>query len=83
MSSNSNSKPQKRLKSGAPPSPNVPRPSECSLCAAYRKRRAETEPGWQPQGTFIYSTKGIVRYVKCRDCGHTWTMTHRKPDAIT
>lgn len=38
--------------------------------------RVESPPcmACHSQSTFIYATRQIARYCKCRHCGHTWTI---------
>lgn len=42
---------------------------ECVMCVEWRKALGRENQ------TFIYATKGAVRYCKCRICKHTWKIT--------
>jgi DNA-directed RNA polymerase subunit RPC12/RpoP len=42
-------------------------------------QRVESPPcsACRSENTFIYATRQIARYCKCRYCGHTWTIGPR------
>ena len=50
------------------PKPRAFEPRACSSCEALRPKASESY-------SFVYHTRGSVRYCKCKFCGNTWSQS--------
>jgi hypothetical protein len=51
-----------------PPKPRAFEPRPCSACEALRPKTNENY-------SYVYHTRGTVRYCKCKFCGNTWSQS--------